>query len=69
MTRHFLLENNPEIKDFYKMILPSQQTLGGAGLVLHSSDIFGKSKFVLIRHHDQWYRLAITKQGKLILTK
>ena len=38
--------------------------------VFHSDDIFGKSgKLVLIKHADSFYRLMITRQDKLILTK
>jgi hemin uptake protein HemP len=40
-----------------------------AGLVIHSDDLFGSSALVLIKHREDWYRLMITKQGKLILTK
>ncbi len=43
--------------------------LSEASLVLHSEDLFGKGRLVLIQHKDHWYRLMITKQGKLILTK
>jgi hemin uptake protein HemP len=34
-----------------------------------SQDLFGDSKQVMIRHNDDWYRLMITKQNKLILVK
>ncbi len=37
--------------------------------ILDSKDIFGIGKLVLIKHHHELYRLTITKQGKLILTK
>lgn len=37
--------------------------------VLRSSDLFGEKKLVFIHHKDDLYRLSITKQGKLILTK
>ncbi len=37
--------------------------------ILDSKDIFGVRKLVLIKHHQELYRLTITKQGKLILTK
>lgn len=40
-----------------------------ADVILHSTDIFGQGKMVLINHNQDWYRLMITKQGKLILTK
>jgi hemin uptake protein HemP len=41
-----------------------------ASLVIHSEDLFGKEgRLVLIKHNDGWYRLMITKQRKLILTK
>lgn len=34
-----------------------------------SSDLFGSTQEVLIEHAGQEYRLRITRQGKLILTK
>jgi hemin uptake protein HemP len=37
--------------------------------VVHSMDLFREKKLVLIRHNDDWYKLMITKQNKLILTK
>ncbi len=40
-----------------------------ANLVIHSSDLFGEKRLVLIKHRDDWYRLMLTKQDKLILTK
>ncbi|MBI1976013.1 MAG: hemin uptake protein HemP [Candidatus Omnitrophica bacterium] len=43
---------------------------GKASLVIHSKDLFGdEGRLVLIKHNDDWYRLMITKQRKLILTK
>jgi len=38
-------------------------------LVIHSRELFGEKKLVLIEHCSNMYRLMITKQGKLILTK
>lgn len=40
-----------------------------ADLIIHSSDIFGEKRLVLIRHNDGWYKLMVTKQNKLILMK
>ena len=37
--------------------------------VIDSSDLFAGLKELVIRHGDQEYRLRITKQDKLILTK
>ena len=34
-----------------------------------SSDLFGREREVLIRHHGQEYRLLITRTEKLILNK
>ncbi|MCP5160031.1 MAG: hemin uptake protein HemP [Gammaproteobacteria bacterium] len=36
---------------------------------LVSSDLFGDAQEILIEHAGQEYRLRITRQGKLILTK
>ena len=51
--------------------IPAQylQDALNASLVIHSSDIFNGGNLVMIRHGQDWYRLMITKQGKLILTK
>lgn len=40
-----------------------------ADRVVRSEDLFGDRSLVLIKHRNDWYRLMITKQGKLILTK
>ncbi|MEM6329018.1 MAG: hemin uptake protein HemP [Planctomycetota bacterium] len=37
--------------------------------VLDSSELFSGQKTVLIRHHEEFYRLLLTKNGKLILQK
>jgi len=34
-----------------------------------SGDLFGDTQEILIEHAGQEYRLRITRQGKLILTK
>lgn len=36
---------------------------------IESSTLFGTAQEVLIKHQGQTYRLRITSQGKLILTK
>ena len=40
-----------------------------ASRILDSAEIFGEKKLVLIRHNEDWYKLMITKQNKLILMK
>ncbi|WP_244543345.1 hemin uptake protein HemP [Bosea sp. CRIB-10] len=37
--------------------------------VIASSAIFGSATEIGIEHHGELYRLKITRQGKLILTK
>lgn len=37
--------------------------------VIPSTEIFEDAKMVIIQHEDILYRLMITRQGKLILTK
>lgn len=37
--------------------------------VIPSTEIFEDAKMVIIQHDDVLYRLMITRQGKLILTK
>jgi len=36
---------------------------------MHSQDLFGRHKEMMIKHAGQEYRLRITRQNKLILTK
>ncbi|WP_229597957.1 hemin uptake protein HemP [Roseibium aggregatum] len=36
---------------------------------LDTRDLFSGQRQIHIRHNDETYRLSITKQGKLILTK
>lgn len=38
-------------------------------LVMESSRLFGANRVVVIKHQGELYRLSVTKQGKLILTK
>jgi hemin uptake protein HemP len=42
---------------------------GGTRKRLSSADLFGDSQEILIDHAGQEYRLRITRQDKLILTK
>ncbi len=37
--------------------------------VIDSQDLFGNKKMIMIQHRGNLYRLMITSQGKLILTK
>jgi hemin uptake protein HemP len=36
---------------------------------VNSSELFGAQNEIVINHHDDEYRLRITSNGKLILTK
>ncbi|MCK9395056.1 MAG: hemin uptake protein HemP [Methylobacter sp.] len=36
---------------------------------LHSTELFGAGREVVIEHAGEEYRLRLTRQGKLILTK
>ncbi len=36
---------------------------------LHSAELFGAAREVVIEHAGEEYRLRLTRQGKLILTK
>jgi hemin uptake protein HemP len=36
---------------------------------IRSADLFRETREVIIVHHDEQYRLRITRAGKLILTK
>jgi hemin uptake protein HemP len=48
---------------------PSDPSGGASRRRLASSDLFGSVQEILIEHAGQEYRLRITRQGKLILTK
>jgi len=37
--------------------------------ILNSEDLFQGAREILIEHHSNYYRLMITKTGKLILNK
>jgi hemin uptake protein HemP len=37
--------------------------------LVHSSDLFGGSKRLVIRHEGREYSLLITRQGKLLLNR
>ena len=47
----------------------SDQPASGSRKRLRSSDMFGDAQEILIEHAGAEYRLRITRQGKLILTK
>ncbi|MDR3394872.1 MAG: hemin uptake protein HemP [Parasulfuritortus sp.] len=38
-------------------------------VVVESGCLFGSNRVVVIKHQGEQYRLSLTKQGKLILTK
>jgi hemin uptake protein HemP len=40
-----------------------------AVVAVRSADLFRGAREVIIVHHDEQYRLRITRAGKLILTK
>jgi hemin uptake protein HemP len=37
--------------------------------VLRSEELFGEAREIVIRHNGQEYRMQVTRNGKLILTK
>ena len=45
------------------------KTAAGARRRLNSSELFGETRELVIEHAGEEYRLRITSQGKLILTK
>lgn len=48
---------------------PSDTTATAAAPILDSRELFGGHRRLTIRHGDNLYRLQITRQGKLILTR
>lgn len=59
MTQDNLEPSKPEAAD----------ASDAADLTVDSTDLLKNRKLLLIRHNGECYRLAITKTGKLILTK
>jgi len=45
------------------------QPVPAAQRVLDSGDLFTAGREVLIQHAEEFYRLRLTRKGKLILTK
>lgn len=45
------------------------QPIAAAQRVLDSGDLFTAGREVLIQHAEEFYRLRLTRKGKLILTK
>lgn len=41
---------------------------GGQAPHIHSRELFGAGREIVIEHNDREYRLRVTAQGKLILT-
>ncbi len=61
------LNNSPESVDFS---VSSKQSIGpDLRQRLHSAELFDKAREVVIEHGGEQYRLRLTRQGKLILTK
>ncbi len=57
---------NPPIRESSSRPDPG---VGASRKRLASHDLFGGAQEILIEHTGQEYRLRITRQGKLILTK
>lgn len=55
-----------ELKD---RIAEPQDLVSQAAMTIDSAYLFGDKKLILVRHRGDWYRLMITRQDKLILTK
>jgi hemin uptake protein HemP len=49
--------------------LPAQQDTPTLRQRFHSAELFGTAREVVIEHGGEEYRLRLTRQGKLILTK
>jgi hemin uptake protein HemP len=49
--------------------LPTKQDTSVLRQRFHSAELFGTAREVVIEHAGEEYRLRLTRQGKLILTK
>ncbi|MGZ5031045.1 MAG: hemin uptake protein HemP [Methylobacter sp.] len=49
--------------------LPAQQDTPTLRQRFHSAELFGATREVVIEHASEEYRLRLTRQGKLMLTK
>ncbi len=60
-----------ELPKFYGCLMDKEQdkNIPAAARMMHSRELFGNDKLVLIEHEGAVYRLMITRQGKLILNK
>jgi hemin uptake protein HemP len=66
-TLHEFSDMSPPIRE--PQSARSAAAGGGARKRLSSDDLFGDAQEILIDHAGQEYRLRITRQDKLILTK
>ncbi len=60
-----MVEDNPQSGDGRQAPPRSQEDIP----CFLAADLFGSSSEILIQHSDKQYRLRITRNGKLILTK
>lgn len=61
------LQNSPESQD---LVLSAKQDVTPAlRNRFQSAELFGAAREVVIEHAGEEYRLRLTRQGKLILTK
>lgn len=49
--------------------LPTKQDAQTLRQRFHSAELLGKAREIVIEHAGEEYRLRLTRQGKLILTK
>ncbi|MCI0655213.1 MAG: hemin uptake protein HemP [Methylococcaceae bacterium] len=61
------INNSIEVSEVTAYEKPSKPTV--LRPYLHSAELFGAAREVVIEHAGQEYRLRMTRQGKLILTK
>jgi hemin uptake protein HemP len=70
MVLQIALPSN-DLPRFYGFLMEKDQdkNIPAAARMMHSRELFGNDKLVLIEHEGAVYRLMITRQGKLILNK
>ncbi|MGZ4954271.1 MAG: hemin uptake protein HemP [Methylobacter sp.] len=62
-------QSNPSLEPLDLVLLTKQAITPALGQRLQSTELFGTAREIVIEHAGEEYRLRLTRQGKLILTK
>ncbi|WP_333877208.1 hemin uptake protein HemP [Methylobacter sp.] len=62
-------QSTPSLESLDLVLLTKQAITPALGQRLQSTELFGTAREIVIEHAGEEYRLRLTRQGKLILTK